>query len=76
MDFATAAKWYFDTAWAFLTAFNIPGTNFTPFAALFFGAFVVLIIGFIRNIVSRSSGGHGGGSVKSPPSGSSKISSG
>lgn len=69
MDFATAAKWYFDTAWAFLTAFNIPGTNFTPFAALFFGAFVVLIVGFIRTIIMRVSGsGHGGGKVSSPPS--------
>lgn len=68
MDFATAAKWYFDTAWAFLTSFNIPGTNFTPFAALFFGAFVVLIIGFIRSIVARISGsGHGGSRASSPP---------
>lgn len=69
MDFATAAKWFFDTAWAFLTAFNIPGTNFTPFAALFFGAFVCLIVGLLRNILARSSGsGHGGGrGASSPP---------
>lgn len=68
MDFATAAKWYFDTAWAFLTSFNIPGTNFTPFAALFFAAFVVMIGGFIRSVVARASGsGHGGGKVSSPP---------
>lgn len=68
MDFATAVKWYFDTAWAFLTSFNIPGTNFTPFAALFFGAFFVLIVGFIRSVVARASGsGSGGRRASSPP---------
>lgn len=67
MDFATGAKWYFDIAWAFLTSFNIPGTNFTPFAALFFAAFLVLIVDFIRNIISRAAGSGHGSKVSAPP---------
>lgn len=55
MDFAVAAKWLFDVGWSFLTCFNIPGTNFTPLAALFFSGFVVLVVGFIRSVIGHLS---------------------
>lgn len=55
MDFATAAKWLFDVGWSFLTCFNIPGTNFTPMAVLFFSGFVIIVLGFIRSVIGNLS---------------------
>lgn len=71
-DFLQGASWYFQTGWAFLTSFNLPGTNFTPAAALFMAAFVPIMIRFIRSMIGLisprsggSSSGHGG--VSGPP---------
>lgn len=67
-DFMIGAKFLMDTGWQMLTAFNIPGTNFTPLAALFFSAFMVLIINLIRSIIGRTAGGHHRfGRVSYPP---------
>lgn len=69
-DFMIGAKFLFDTGWQMLTVFNIPGVNFTPLAALFFSAFVVLILNLIRSIIGRTAGGYRrfGSKVSSPPS--------
>lgn len=68
-DFMIGAKFLFDTGWQLLTAFNIPGTNFTPLAALLFSAFLVIILNLIRSIIGRTAGGHRrfGNKVSSPP---------
>lgn len=61
-DFIDGATWYFQTGWTFLTAYNLPGVNFTPAAALFFAAFLPLSLKFIRSVIGRispSSGFHG-----------------
>ena len=68
-DFLLATRFFFNTGWAFLTSFNLPGVNFTPLEALFGASFVVVSIKFLRSVVGRLSGGghrsHGG--VSSPP---------
>lgn len=69
-DFFLAAQFLFNTGWAFMTSFNLPGVNFTPLAALFFVAFVAVTYKFLRNVVGRISGGGSrfGRGVSSPPS--------
>lgn len=73
-DFMIGAKFLMDTGWQMLTAFNIPGTNFTPLAVLLFSAFVVLILNLIRSIIGRTAGGSRrfGNKVSSPPPSSKK----
>lgn len=68
-DFMLAAQFFFNSGWAFLTSFNLPGVNFTPLAALFFSAFFILVFRFIRNVVGRLQDSyHGlGRGVSSPP---------
>lgn len=60
MDFTTAAKWYFDVAWTFLTSFNFPGTNVTPFAFLVFAAFFGVVVRFVQSLLR--------GTLTPPPS--------
>lgn len=68
-DFLQGAQFLFNTGWQFLTAFNLPGVNFTPLAALFFASFVAVVWKFIRSVVGRFVGGahHSRGGVSSPP---------
>ena len=60
-----AVSWYLQSGWYLLTGINLPGTNFTPAAALFAIAFFSLILKFIRSLIGRISPGRGG--VSSPP---------
>lgn len=69
-DFLLGAKFFMDTGWQMLTAYNIPGTNFTPLAALLFAALFVLILDLVNSIVARTAGGSrrfGSGKVSAPP---------
>lgn len=68
-DFLMAARFFFNTGWAFLTSFNLPGVNFTPLQALFGASFVVVSIKFLRSVVGHLSGGghRSGRGVSSPP---------
>lgn len=65
-DALEAISWYLQSGWYFLTGFNLPGTNFTPAAALFAVAFFSLLMKFIRSLIGRLSPGRGG--VPAPPS--------
>lgn len=71
-DFFMAASWFFQTGWAFLTSFNLPGVNFTPAEALFMAAIVPIALRFIRSFIGHISprgggSGSGRGGVSGPP---------
>ena len=55
-DFFQAVAFLFNTAWVFLTSFNLPGVNFTPLAALFFAAFVPVVLKFVKTLIGRGGG--------------------
>lgn len=44
------AQFLINSGYAFLTSFNIPGTNFTPLLALFMSSFIILVIKFVRSL--------------------------
>lgn len=68
-DFLLATEFFFNTGWAFLTSFNLPGVNFTPLQALFGAACIIVSVKFLRSVIGRlSGGGHSSGrGVNSPP---------
>ena len=55
--FIEIALFFFNTGWTFLTSFNLPGVNFTPFAAICFSAFFTVVLKFIKNLIGRGGGG-------------------
>lgn len=52
-EFFQVLEFVLNSGYAFLTSFNLPGSNFTPLAALFFVSLFSISLRFLLSIFKR-----------------------